>query len=197
MKTMSERLSRGGNMVCPPWMCFTFDNIFRRLIHNPERMLSPYVDEGNTVLDIGPGKGFFTIPLAGLVGPEGTVIAADLQQPMLDAIMKRARRANLADRVALHLTGSDTLGVDRNIDFALAFWMVHEVPDQAKFFTEIHSLLKPDGRFLMVEPGIHVTEEAFEASVKTAVDCGLTLIDRPKIRISRAALFGGSGPGSV
>jgi 2-polyprenyl-3-methyl-5-hydroxy-6-metoxy-1,4-benzoquinol methylase len=50
--------------VCPPWCCFTFDNVFRRLLQNPNRILKPYVKPGWTVLDVGPGMGYFTIPLA-------------------------------------------------------------------------------------------------------------------------------------
>ena len=55
--------------ICPWWLCFTFDNPLRRLIHSPETILSKYVRSGDTVLDVGPGMGYFSIPLAGLVGP--------------------------------------------------------------------------------------------------------------------------------
>ncbi|MFC1971060.1 class I SAM-dependent methyltransferase [Chloroflexota bacterium] len=48
--------------------------------------------QGWTVLDVGPGMGYFTIPLAKLVGDTGKVIAADLQQKMLDGILKRIVR---------------------------------------------------------------------------------------------------------
>jgi len=177
--------------VCPPWMCFTFDNIFRRLIQNPERMLSPYVRENDTVLDVGPGKGFLTIPLAGLVGSRGTVIAADIQQKMLDAVTKRAKRAGVGDRVVTHRIPDSSLGIDRKVDFALAFWMVHEVPDQKRFLGEIGTLLKPGGIFLLAEPGIHVSQKMFDTTVKTALDSGLRVIGKPNIRISRAVLLAG------
>lgn len=82
--------------VCPPWCCFTFDNIFRRLVQDPNRILRPYIKPGWTVLDIGPGMGYFTIPTARLVGDTGKVIAADLQQEMLDGVDHRAYKGRIA-----------------------------------------------------------------------------------------------------
>ena len=52
--------------------------MFRRWVQDPEEIVKPYVRRGSTVLDIGCGMGYFTIPLAGLVGEEGQVIALDI-----------------------------------------------------------------------------------------------------------------------
>ena len=98
-------------MVCPWWVCYSFDNPLRRLFHDPERLLDPYVKPGMTVVDIGCGMGYFTVGLAKLVGPEGKVIAVDLQQQMLDALERRARRAGMADRIVLHRCRKESLGV--------------------------------------------------------------------------------------
>ncbi len=62
---------------------------------NPEALLTPYVREGMTVLEPGPGMGFFTLPLARMVGPAGRVVAVDIQARMLDALERRARKAGL------------------------------------------------------------------------------------------------------
>ena len=77
--------------VCPWWFCFTFDNALRRLFHNPEAILSPYIRPGFTAINVGPGMGFFTVAMCRLAGKEGRVIAADLQQKMLDGVARRAR----------------------------------------------------------------------------------------------------------
>ena len=83
--------SRSGN-VCPWWLCPTFDNPLRRLIHNPDRILAGLVQPGETALDIGCGIGYFAIPLARLVGPEGSVICVDLQEQMVAGVRRRERR---------------------------------------------------------------------------------------------------------
>jgi ubiquinone/menaquinone biosynthesis C-methylase UbiE len=175
--------------VCPWWFCFTFDNFLRKLIHNSKEILRPYVVEGNAVLDIGPGMGYFSIPLASIVGETGKVIVADIQPEMLKALQKRAKKAGVEKRITTHLCKVDSLGLDRQFDFVLAFWMVHEVPNQLVFFKEIRSLLKPSGKFLLSEPILHVNQAMFEKTIKTAESVGLVLKEKPKISLSRSALF--------
>ena len=175
--------------VCPWWCCFTFDNFLRKLFHNSEEILRPYVVEGNTILDIGPGMGYFSIPLARMVGEKGKVIAADIQPEMLEALRRRARRAGVEEQIITHLCKADSLGLDMQFDFVLAFWMFHEVPNQLVFFKEIKSLLKPSGKFLLSEPILHVNQAMFEKTVKTAESVGLVLKEKPKISLSRSALF--------
>jgi ubiquinone/menaquinone biosynthesis C-methylase UbiE len=175
--------------VCPWWCCFTFDNFLRKLFHNSEEILRPYVVEGNTVLDIGPGMGYFSIPLAGMVGEKGKVIAADIQPEMLMALRKRSERAGVEQQVITHLSKADSLGLNIQFDFVLAFWMVHEVPNHLAFFEEIKSLLKPSGEFLLSEPILHVNQAMFEKTMETAESAGLVLKEKPKISLSRSALF--------
>lgn len=57
--------------TCPWWLLFTFDNPLRSLVQNPQKMLRPYVKQGDIVLDVGCGMGFFTLGLAELVGQDG------------------------------------------------------------------------------------------------------------------------------
>jgi ubiquinone/menaquinone biosynthesis C-methylase UbiE len=176
--------------VCPWWLCATFDNPLRRLIHNPERILAGLVQPGATVLDLGCGMGYFSIPLARLVGPGGKVICVDLQEQMLAGVRRRAERTGVADRIRLHRAGTDGLGLTETVDFALAFWMLHEVPDQAAFLAEVRACLKPGSRLLIVEPRAHVSAAALERSVEAAHRAGLLPIGRPDVALSRAALFG-------
>ena len=134
---IDKQLTHQAQRVCPWWCCFTFDNFLRKLVQNPDRILGPDVKQGGTALDIGPGMGYFTIPLAKLVGNNGKVIAVDLQQKMLDGVRHRALKAGVQDRIELHLSSADSIGISEPIDFCLTFWMVHEVPDRARFINEI------------------------------------------------------------
>ena len=189
MSPDSAPASSGGH-TCPWWLLFTFDNPLRRLIHKPEVILSPYLGPGDTVLDIGCGMGYFSIPMARLVGQDGQVIAADLQEQMLAGLQKRAENAGLAERIQPHRSFPDDIGVDQPVDFVLAFWMVHEVRDQGHFLGQVFELLNPGGSFLVVEPRIHVSGKAFDKTLSLAQEIGFRALERPRVRASRAVLLG-------
>ncbi|HEX9108920.1 MAG TPA: methyltransferase domain-containing protein, partial [Longimicrobiales bacterium] len=113
--------------VCPWWIGYLIALPIRRFWQHPHRILSPWVRPGMTVLEPGPGMGFFTLELARLVGPGGHVVAVDIQPKMLASLERRARRAGLADRIETRLAQVDSLGVEDlagRVDFALAFAMV-------------------------------------------------------------------------
>jgi ubiquinone/menaquinone biosynthesis C-methylase UbiE len=188
MNRMIEKLINTKH-VCPWWLCFTFDNPFRRIFHDPVEILSPYLHKDDKAIDIGPGMGYFTIPLAELVGPTGCVTAIDIQSKMLSALMERAQKKGVSDRIKTHLAGPDSIGFNEKADFILAFWMVHEVPDQRRFFSEIRNMMKPEGLFLMVEPLIHVSMKNFSRAIETAKEVGFLIKESPKISMSRSALF--------
>jgi ubiquinone/menaquinone biosynthesis C-methylase UbiE len=189
MKSFLDTLFVRGKHTCPWWLCFTFDNLLRRLFQNPEQILRPFVADGITVLDIGPGMGYFSIPLARMVGPRGRVIAVDIQPEMLSALQKRAKRASVDQQMVIHLCQADSLGLDVKADFALAFWMLHEVPNPLGFFKEMRSVLKASGKLLVSEPTIHVTAKMYAKAIEMAISTGFKVIAEPKIFLSRSALL--------
>jgi len=182
-------LSAEGNHVCPVHLAGSLDNRFRRWVQNPERILKPHIRAGMTVLDVGCGPGFFSIELARLVGPSGRVIACDLQPGMLQKLNAKIAGTELADRVTLHQCEKNRIGVFEKVDFVLAFYMVHELPDSRAFFVEVASLLKPGGQVLIVEPPLHVSRAAFEETLRKAGAAGLTLAARPRLPFNKAAIL--------
>ena len=135
--------------VCPWWGGYFIDNPLRRLFHNPEKIVGPYVQPGMTVMDVGCGMGFCSLAMAKIVGNSGLVIAVDLQQKMLDVLRQRAEKAGVADRIQLHKCEQDRLGADAQADFALAFMTVHEVPDQRRLLGEIHACFNPPQKLVV------------------------------------------------
>ena len=175
--------------VCPWWLARTLDNPIRRLIHNPEEILSRYIEPGQTVLDLGCGSGTFTIAMARMVGETGKVIAVDVQDEMLQMVRQKAVKEGLDSRVITHKSEPDRIGISDKVDFALAFYMVHEVPNAKGFLKEIASLLKPNGKLLIVEPLFHVSASSFKSTVDAAQLAGLKSILEPRIRFSRSVLL--------
>src|SRR5271166_1186942 len=109
--------------VCPWWLGYFLISPLRRLTLNPDKLLAPYVREGMTVLEPGPGMGFFTLPLASLVGANGKVVAVDIQEKMLAKLRQRATEAGLLSRVETRLVKPAGMGLAdlRGIvDFVLA-----------------------------------------------------------------------------
>ena len=178
--------------VCPWWLGYLLANPLRKLYYNPQSILEPYVNEGMTVLEVGSGMGFFTLPLARLVGESGRVVCVDLQEKMIRAVKRRARKAGLIDRIELRVNTPPSVGIDDledKVDFALVFAVVHEVPNARQFLVEIQRSLRKGGLLLFSEPAGHVSTEEFGGTLKTAQALGFRVTDSPKIRGSRSSLW--------
>jgi 2-polyprenyl-3-methyl-5-hydroxy-6-metoxy-1,4-benzoquinol methylase len=191
-KPPQKPLDNAGH-ICPWWLAYTFDNPLRRLFHKPDDIFQGLVAPGQTAMDIGCGMGYFTLAMARLVGPGGHVFAVDLQEQMLRRVKKRAEKAGLESRIRLHQCGPDSLGIHEPADFILAFWMVHEVQDRARFLREVRGLLNPQAHFLVVEPKMHVTASDVQRTVDLAREAGLEPCEGPKVRLSRVVLFKRAG----
>jgi ubiquinone/menaquinone biosynthesis C-methylase UbiE len=177
------------NRVCPVELAGSLDNRFRMWLQNPQKILGPYIKEGMTVLDFGCGPGFFTVEIAKMVGSSGRVIATDLQEGMLQKLEDKIAGTELEERVSLHKCEEDKIGVSENVDFILAFYMIHELADQGGFFNEISSILKQNGQVLIVEPPFHVSKAVFEETVGKARAAGFTPVEGPKVFLSKTVVL--------
>ncbi|MBT8361327.1 MAG: class I SAM-dependent methyltransferase [Desulfobacterales bacterium] len=158
-------------------------------MQNPQKILAPYIKEGMTVLELGCGPGFFTFDIAQMVGTSGRVIAADLQQGMLEKIRLKMKNSELKGQITLHRCTENTIGISDNIDFIFLFYMVHEVSDKKLLFNEIELLLNENGSIFIVEPPFHVSQKAFEEMICIAEGEGLRVVERPKLFLNKTALL--------
>ena len=187
-KILDKLLSRDEH-VCPWWLAWTFDNPLRKWLHDPLQVLGPFMREGMTAADIGCGMGYFSVAMAKMTGPQGRVLAVDVQQMMLNLCRKRAYREGVGERVRTILASPDDITVAEPVDFALGFWMVHEVQDIPRFFRQVAQVLQPGGKMLYAEPRMHVTQRRFEEIIGHAESAGFRLSDGPKVRLSRCAVL--------
>jgi SAM-dependent methyltransferase len=107
--------------------------------------------QGERVLEVGPGTGYYTLDVAEWVGPDGSVDILDLQQEMLDHTMRRAAERNL---VNITPTRSDATALpfeDETFDAAFLVTVLGEIPDQDAALRELDRVLKPGGRLVVGE----------------------------------------------
>ncbi|HEV2447121.1 MAG TPA: methyltransferase domain-containing protein [Candidatus Sulfopaludibacter sp.] len=178
--------------VCPWWMGYLLASPVRRVFQNPSDVFAGQVRAGMTVLEPGPGMGFFTLELARQVGAAGRVIAVDIQPRMIEGLKRRAAKAGVLERVDVRLARPDSMGLADlagRVDFTLACAVVHELPAAAPFFREVAEVSKPGARLLLVEPSGHVNEALFTAEVRAAREAGFEVDSRPRLRGNRTALL--------
>jgi ubiquinone/menaquinone biosynthesis C-methylase UbiE len=177
--------------VYPASRAGSLDSRLRRLLFPPEKVLDGYIRPGDVVLDVGCGPGFFTLAMARMVGDAGEVIAVDLQEEMIRILREKATQEGLISRIRTHHAEPGSLGLidPGRIRFALAFYVVHEVPDRARLFQELATLLALGGRLLVVEPKFIVSPQLFQEELNTAQKAGFRSIDTPRIIFSRTVLL--------
>lgn len=175
--------------VCSWWKAYFFDNWLRRLIHDPGKIVGPYLTKGMHVLDLGCGMGFFSLAMAEMVGQRGIVTSIDLQEQMLRVLSKRARKRGLEAIIRPHLCSSSSLEISTQADFALACWMVHETPDIPAFFQEVYAQLRPGARFLVLEPKMHFGAKEFEQEKEAAREAGFRVEEGSKAAMSYSMLL--------
>ncbi len=112
---------------------------------------------GMTVIDLCCGSGYFTAPLACLSGPEGKVIAVDLDSNMLEKARLRVEQEEEARPVAPCVwVAADACKLDQvlaantNVDYLVIANTFHGVPDQTALSAVVARLLKPGGTFTII-----------------------------------------------
>lgn len=171
------------------WHILMLDNPIRRFLQDPEKILNGHIRPGMTVIDIGCGPGDFTRTMRKMAGQDGQVIAIDLQQEMLRHAQEKCSGVKGGAPVTWHQCRPDSLGITVQADFALSFYMVHEVPDAKRLFCEVFQSLTSGGRYLIVEPVFHVEESGFAGMLEAVQRAGFIVREQPPLRLSRAVLL--------
>jgi ubiquinone/menaquinone biosynthesis C-methylase UbiE len=187
-----KRRRKLSHRVCPWWLGYLLASPLRRLLQDPEAIMRTYVREGMSVLDVGCGMGFFSLPLAELVGATGKVVCVDLQEKMIKGLIRRAEKAGLSGRIDARVADQNSLtlsDIAGKIDFALLFALVHEVPDKERLFSEVYAAMKRTGKLLLAEPAGHVSKAEFKKTVSHAQSAGFEVLQQPQIRRSHAVLL--------
>lgn len=145
-------LSRQKSLPCPAAISWVLDNPLSNRLAGADLLLDRAgVTAGMRVLDAGCGPGRLTVPTARRVAPEGTVVAVDLQEAMLNKARQRAAQAGQANIQFVHAgLGEGRLPVD-SFDRAFLVTVLGEVPDRLAALKEIYQALKPGGVLSVTE----------------------------------------------
>ncbi|MHC1777137.1 MAG: class I SAM-dependent methyltransferase [Lentimicrobium sp.] len=181
----------GNKNICPWWMGYLLLSPIRRISHKPEQILMPYLKPGMKAVDFGSAMGYFSLPMARMVGPEGTVYCFDIQQKMLGKLTSRAIKQGFSGIIKpiLIKDGEPFEYLKETIDFVLLFAVAHEVPDQQKLFSDLSAMMKPGSLLLFAEPAGHVTRREFEQSLVYASQSGLEKAEEREISRSLSILL--------
>jgi ubiquinone/menaquinone biosynthesis C-methylase UbiE len=170
--------------TCPWWLGYLLASPVRKLIERPASLVLPLVRPGLRVLELGPGLGFFTLPVAAAIGPEGRLVCVDVQRAMLDRLRRRLAKRSLLERTELRLCSAEDFGLDDltgQVELALALHVVHETVAPTATVTALARTLAPEGRLLLVEPPGHCSAELFAAENAAAEATGLVRWAHPSV----------------
>jgi ubiquinone/menaquinone biosynthesis C-methylase UbiE len=106
---------------------------------------------GERLLELGPGTGYYTLPVAGLLGPEGRLDVLDVQQEMLDHTLRRAGEQGIANLTATLADASELPYADDSFDGAYLVTVLGEIPDQDAALRELRRVVRPGGRIVVGE----------------------------------------------
>jgi ubiquinone/menaquinone biosynthesis C-methylase UbiE len=106
---------------------------------------------GERILEVGPGTGYYSLAVAGWVGPGGRLDVADLQLEMLDHTIRRAAEAGISNIVPARSDARDLPYGDATFDGAFLVATLGEIPDQDAALRELRRVLKPGGRLVVGE----------------------------------------------
>jgi ubiquinone/menaquinone biosynthesis C-methylase UbiE len=106
---------------------------------------------GESILEVGPGTGYYTLDVAEWISPGGTLHVFDLQQEMLDHTLRRSGERGIANVVPRRGDARSLPYEDASLDGAYLVAVLGEIPDQNAALAELRRVLKPDGRLVVGE----------------------------------------------
>jgi ubiquinone/menaquinone biosynthesis C-methylase UbiE len=146
-------IKRKRGLPCPSWLTFLLENPYMNSVSGSSILIDRIgLKEGMRVLDIGCGPGRLTIPLAKHVGANGEVVALDIQERMLQKLLKRIKNNNLTNvRFILGGAGQGKIQEENSFDRAILVTVLGEIPDKKSALKEIFKMLKPGGILSVTE----------------------------------------------
>lgn len=140
---MKKSLTSKG--IFPNQWAFTLLFPLRKIFISPKQLIERMeLEENHTVLELGPGPGFFSVPVAKIL-KKGKLVLADIQQEMLDYAKKRIERRKLTNVDFYLCNGKNFAFDDESFDRIFMVTVLGEVENQDEYMQEFYRMLKPSG----------------------------------------------------
>jgi ubiquinone/menaquinone biosynthesis C-methylase UbiE len=125
---------------------FVRETLYGLFVNPFDRLIAAKLEQGQRVLEVGCGPGYFTIPAAEIVGAKGHVNALDINPAAVEYVRRKIKRQGKKN-IEVMLADAGATGLpESSVDVALLFGIIHAFPNLDEVLTEMHRVLKPDGK---------------------------------------------------
>ncbi len=120
--------------------------------NQPNRILETLnLKQGQTVVDIGSGGGYFTLRFADSVGKNGRIIAVDTEPKFLEYI-KSIMEEKMITNIDTIITEKERLILpERSVDLIFMRNVCHHISNRPQYFRQLKKVLKSDGRVAIID----------------------------------------------
>jgi len=141
------------------------------------------------ILEIGPGTGAYTFDVGEAVGPDGALDILDIQQEMLDHVLREAARRGLRNIRPMLGDAQRLPFEDGTFDSAFVVTALGEVSDQVRALRELRRVVKPGGRLVIAENAYDPHWITLGTLKRLTAEAGFQFIGRSGMPLSYYASF--------
>jgi len=147
----------------PEFLTNVIDNPLRRRLQPPDQTAIRHgIKPGLTVLEVGPGKGNYTLASADRLGDQGRLVTIDIEPKIIQRLDVRLREEEIHNADARVANVYDLPYDDGEFDLVYMIAVIGEIPDQIKALDEFHRVLKQGGQLvfseLLIDPDYPLAE---------------------------------------
>lgn len=181
--------------ICSHKTHWMLHNPLRKYFNPPELPIQLLdIQPEYSVLEIGCGSGFFTLPIAKHLDGKGRLFACDVQPEMIEHCKRRFKRKGVSinhiEWAVLDI-GNDDIKTTDEFEACLLPFVLHEVTDsqQAAALNKIYDKLKKGGKLYFVEPRSAVSGNKWGRAVQLLLQTGFKIVSESKTMISKTMVL--------